>query len=119
MESHGAIAGLVRTTWWRLAATTLVALSGAVVPACQTAPPDGRDRERVLEGTIEESQELRESVTLTIRTPDGQTLAVNVARGEFEKVGFVAAGRSVCPPPHEQISAKCVKCNNGNVACHD
>jgi len=47
-------------------------------------------------------------------------LAVNVPRSEFEKVGFIAAGRSVCPAPHEKISAKCVKCsNNGNVACHD
>ena len=119
MEPQGVLASLVLTTWWRLVASSLVALSVAVVPACQTAPPDERDHERVLRGTIEKSRELGESVTLTIRTPDGETLAVNVARGEFEKVGFVAAGRSVCPPPHEQISEKCVKCNNGNVACHE
>jgi hypothetical protein len=95
-------------------------LLSVLVAACGTVQSDAkRDETRGDQTQVEERLEPHERLTLTIRTPDGRTLNVDVSPSEFEKAGFLAAGRDVCTPPHEKISDKCVKCANGNVACRD
>jgi len=88
--------------------------------SCGTVQSDlKRDETRDGETQMEERLEPHERLTLTIQTPEGRTLKVDVSPSEFQKAGFLAAGRDVCTPPHEKISDKCVKCANGNVACRD
>lgn len=88
------------------AAWLLVSLS-----ACGAARPDSKK--------VDEHPQLRETLTLTVHTADGRTFKLDVSRRVFDQAGFLAAGGDVCPPPHEKVSDKCVKCSNGNVACRD
>ena len=102
----------------RLAASRLLVL--VLVAACETVQSDAK-REGTTDSQtqIEKHVEPREPLTLTIRTPDGRAFKVDVSASEFQKAGFLAAGRDVCTPPHEKIATTCVKCANGNVACRD